>query len=275
MMGGFPNVFGYTPAQFETLLLVLVRLSAMLSLSPVFSLTQIPRILRIGIALVLAFVVSRTVPPIAPLAGIGDLAVAIVAQVVIGVIYGFVAYLLFAGIQFAGEIIDVQMGFAVVNIINPLTSQSVTVIGEFQIALATLLYLTIDAHHALIGGMASSFRLIPLPFVSLPDVLAGDVIRFFTQSLWIVFQIAAPIAVALFVVNVMLGMMARVAPQMNVFVIGFPLQIAAGLVLLIATIPLLGAVFPVLARQSADNLSTTVRAIGSGTSPLPSPSPTP
>ena len=274
-MSALPNVFGYSPAQFETLLLVLVRLSAMLFVSPIFSNLQIPRLLRIGIALVLAFIVSRTIPAIAPLNGIGDLAVAIFAQVGIGLIFGYVAYLLFIGIQFAGEIIDVQVGFAVVNIINPLTSQSVTVIGEFQLALTSLLYLTVNAHHALIAGMASSFRLVPLPFVTLPDVVAGDVVRFFTQAMFIVFEIAAPVAVALFVVNVMLGMMARVAPQMNVFVIGFPLQIAAGLLLLIVTIPLLGAVFPSLAQQSNDNVATILRAMGSGASPLPSPSPTP
>ena len=122
-----------------------------------------------------------------------------------GLVFGFVAFLLFTGIQFAGEIIDIQIGFAVVNVINPLTSQSVTVIGEFQLALATLLYLAADAHHALIAGIAGSFQLVPLPFAGAPELVAGDVMRFFGQSLFIVFEIAAPVAVALFLVNVMLG----------------------------------------------------------------------
>ena len=261
------NVFGLGTAQFETMLLILVRTSAMLFMVPIFSQMQIPQLLRIGIALVLSFVIARTVAPIAPLSGIGDLAVAIAAQVFVGVIFGFVAYLLFTGIQFAGEIIDIQIGFAVVNVINPLTSQSVTVIGEFQLALASLLYLAADAHHALIAGIAGSFQLVPLPYAGAPEIVAGDVVRFFTQALFVVFEIAAPVAIALFLVNVMLGLMARVAPQMNVFAVGFPIQIGVGLIMLVVSIPLVGAVVPALLDQSSRQLDTVLRALGARPAP--------
>jgi flagellar biosynthetic protein FliR len=275
------NVFGLTTGQFETMLLVLVRVSAMLFLVPIFSQTQIPRLVRFGLGLLLSFVIVRTVPPMAPLSGLGMLTVAVLAQVFIGLVFGFVAFLLFTGIQFAGEIIDIQIGFAVVNVINPLTSQSVTVIGEFQLALATLLYLAADAHHALIAGISGSFALVPLPFAGAPELVAGDVVRFFAQSLFIVFQIAAPVAVALFLVNVMLGLMARVAPQMNVFVVGFPIQITVGLIMLIVSLPLLGAVFPSLIDTSTHQLDTILRAMSPSStssgqaspSPLPSPRP--
>lgn len=263
------NVFGLTTGQFETMLLVLVRVTAMLSLVPIFSQTQLPQLLRVSIGLVLAFVIARTVPAVAPL-GLGELVVAVASQVFVGIVYGFVSFLVFTGLQFAGEIIDTQIGFAVVNIINPLTSQSVTVIGEFQLALATLLYLAADMHHQLIAGMARSFMLVPLPYAAAPDLVGGDVMRFFAQSLFIVFQVAAPVAIALFLVNVMLGLMARVAPQMNVFVVGFPVQITVGLVMLLVTIPLLGAVFPTLVDDSFRNTDTVLRAMAA---PSPSPGP--
>jgi len=266
------NVFGLGQAQFETLLLMLVRISAMLALVPVFSQAQIPQLARFAIGLILAFVLVRTIPPMAAL-GLGELTVAIAAQVFIGLVFGFVSFLLFTGIQFAGEIIDVQIGFAVVNIVNPLTSQSVTVIGEFELALATLLYLAADAHHVLLAGMAGSFSLVPLPYAGTPELLAGDIMRFFTQCLFIVFEIAAPVAISLFLVNVMLGLMARVAPQMNVFIVGFPIQIGIGLTMLIVTMPLVGAVFPTLVDQSAHQLDTVLRAMGPQASPLPSPAP--
>jgi len=266
------NVFGLTQAGLETLILVLVRVGAMLMVVPIFSQTQIPRLLKFGLSLLLAFVVVRTIPPVAPL-GLGALTVAIAAQVFVGLVFGFVAFLLFTGIQFAGEIIDTQIGFAIVNVINPQTSQSVTVIGEFQLALATLLYLAADGHHALIAGMAGSFHLVPLPFAGAPDVLAGDLVRFFTQALFIVFEIAAPVAIALFLVNVTLGLMAKVAPQMNVFVVGFPFQIAVGLIMLIVTMPLLGAVFPTLLDRSLRQSDTALRAMAPAASPSPSPTP--
>jgi flagellar biosynthetic protein FliR len=255
------NLFGMSMAQFETILLVLVRVGAMLALVPIFSQTQVPHLVRFGLGLLLAFVIVRTMPPIAPLGGLGELVVAILAQAFVGLVFGFVAFLLFTGIQFAGEIIDVQIGFAVVNVINPLTSQNVTVIGELQLALATLLYLAADAHHVLIAGIAGAFALVPLPYVAAPELVAGDVMRFFAQALFIVFEIAAPVAIALFLVNVMLGLMARVAPQMNVFVVGFPIQIGIGLIMLIISLPLLGAVFPVLVDTSARELDTVLRAM--------------
>ena len=273
-MTGAWDVFGLSTARFETMLLVLVRVTTMLALMPIFSQAQIPQLVRFGLGLLLAFVIVRIVPPMAPLGGLGELTVAILAQAFVGLVFGFVAFLLFTGIQFAGEIIDTQIGFAVVNIINPLTSQNVTVIGEFELALATLLYLAADAHHALIAGIAGSFRLVPLPFAAAPELVAGDVMRFFAQSLFIVFEIAAPVAIALFLVNVMLGLMARVAPQMNVFVVGFPIQITVGLVMLIVSLPLMGAVMPALIDTSTHQLDTVLRAMGSSpASPAPSPSP--
>ena len=265
------NLFGLGVAQFETILLVMARVFSMLALMPIFSQTQIPQLARFGIAMLISFVLVRTVPAMAPL-GMGEMVVAIAAQVFVGLVFGFVAFLLFTGIQFAGEIIDIQIGFAVVNIVNPLTSQSVTVIGEFQLALATLLYLAVDAHHALLAGVAGSFNLVPLPYAGAPEIVAGDVVRFFSQCLFIVFEIAAPVAIALFLVNVMLGLMARVAPQMNVFVVGFPIQIAVGLIMLIVTMPLVGAVFPSLVDQSSHELDTVLRAMGpqpAGATPLP------
>jgi flagellar biosynthesis protein FliR len=274
MTGAF-NVFGLSSSQFEMILLVLVRVAAMLMLVPIFSQTQVPHLARFGLGLLLAFVVARTMPPMAPLGGLGPLTVAILSQVFVGLVFGFVAFLIFTGIQFAGEIIDTQIGFAVVNIINPLTSQNVTVIGEFELALATLLYLASDAHHALIAGIAGSFQLVPLPYAGAPELVAGDVVRFFGQSLFIVFQIAAPVAIALFLVNVMLALMARVAPQMNVFVVGFPIQITIGLIMLIVSLPLLGAVFPALIDTSQRQLDTILRAMGPQASPTPLPSPTP
>ena len=274
-MTGTWNVFGLSTGQFETMLLVLVRVSAMLALVPIFSQTQIPQLVRFGLGLLLAFVIVRTVPPMAPLGSLGELTVAVLAQVFVGLVFGFVAFLLFTGIQFAGEIIDTQIGFAVVNIINPITSQNVTVIGELELALATLLYLAADAHHVLLAGIAGSFQLVPLPYAGAPELVAGDVMRFFAQSLFIVFQIAAPVAVALFLVNVMLGLMARVAPQMNVFVVGFPIQITLGLVMLVVSLPLLGAVFPALIDNSAHQLDTILRAMSPSNAPTPLPSPTP
>jgi flagellar biosynthesis protein FliR len=255
------DVFNQSPAQFETFLLVLVRCTVILSLVPVFSANQIPTIARIGLGLIVSFVVYRTVPTIAPLSSLYDLVAAILSQATIALIFGFVAYLVFMGVQFAGEILDTQIGFGAVNVINPLLGTPVSIVGQFELSLATLLFLVSDSHLLLLEGLGGSFSLLPLPFASLAPVVGSDLVRFLTDALMIVFKIAAPVAVALFITNVALGLMARVAPQMNVFVVGLPLQIGIGLVMLAVSLPLLGYVLPQLFSDIPHQLDAVMRGL--------------
>lgn len=253
------NPFNLGTAQWETLLLILVRVSAMLSLVPIISAKQVPLAVRFGLGLLLTYVISRFVPVIAPLDGLGALTVAVASQVFIGMVFGFVSFLVFTGIQFAGEILDTEVGFAVVNVVNPLTQQSVTILSEFELALASLLYLAVDAHHFLIEGIAGSFNLLPLPFIAVQPNLGMDMVGFFTQALLLVFQIGAPVILAVFTVNIGLALMARVAPQLNVFAVGFPLQIMVGLAMLIISMPLLGVVLPEVFQETPRQLDAVLR----------------
>jgi flagellar biosynthetic protein FliR len=255
------DVFGLSHAQFETLLLVFVRVSTMLFVFPVFSAKQIPILVRLGLAGLISFVLYRALPHTAPLPDMGALVAAIVSQVVVGLIVGFVSYLVFMGIQFAGEILDIQIGFAVANIISPQTQQQVTVIGELELTLATLVFLISNSHLLMLQGIGGSFHLLPLPYITLDPSLAGNVVIFLEQAFLIVFQIAAPAAIALFVVNVALGLMARVAPQMNVFVVGFPLQVGVGLLMLAVSVPVLAAVAPQLFSDSARHMDAVMRGM--------------
>jgi len=255
------DVFGFTQAQFETLLLVFIRTSTMLFVFPVFSAGQIPIMVRIGLAGLISFILYRALQLAAPIGNMGALVAAVVSQIVIGLIVGFVAYLVFMGVQFAGEIVDIQIGFAVANIISPQTQQQVTVIGELELTLATLVFLISNSHLLMLQGIGGSFNLVPLPYVNLDPSVAGNVVIFLEQAFLIVFQIAAPAAVSLFVVNIALGLMARVAPQMNVFVVGFPLQIGVGLLMLAVSVPLLAAVAPSLFTDTAHHMDTVMRGM--------------
>jgi flagellar biosynthesis protein FliR len=247
--------------QFETFLLIAVRVSTMLLVFPVFSANQIPILVRIGLTFLIAFVLYHAVPAIAPLPDIGALVAAVFSQVVLGLIVGFVAYLVFMGIQFAGEIIDIQIGFAVANILSPQTQQQVTVIGELQITLATLIFLASDSHLLMLQGIGGSLHLVPLPYINLDPSVASNVITFLEQAFLIVLKIAAPPAVALFLVNLALGLMARVAPQMNVFVVGLPLQVGVGLLMMAISVPLLGYVGPQLFSDSARQMDAVMRGM--------------
>lgn len=258
------DVFGLTGAQFETFLLVFVRVSAMLFIFPIFSAPQIPILARLGLAGLISFILFKVVPVLPASPGLYELALGVLCQIVLGLIVGFVASLVFTGIQFAGELIDLQIGFAVANVLNPATQQQVTIIGEFELAIATLIFLATDSHFFLLQGIAGSFTLIPLPLINLDPSVAGNIVLFVAQAFFIVFKIAAPISVALFLTNVALAFAARVAPQMNVFVIGLPLQIGVGLIMMAISIPLLGSVGPTLFANIAQQMDTIMRGLRAG-----------
>jgi flagellar biosynthetic protein FliR len=260
-MSGGVNLFGLTFAQFETFVLVLIRVSIILFMIPIFSSAQVNSMVRFGLGLAVTFVVWHVVPPIAPMQGLGPMTAAVFSQAFIGFVFGFVAYLVFVGIQFAGEVMDLEVGFSIVNVINPLTSQNVSVLGEFQLAIGSLIYLTANAHHFLFEGLAGSFNLLPLPYVTITPTLETDVMAFFGQAFFMVFQIAGPIGIALFLTNVGLALMARVAPQLNVFAVGFPLQIMIGLTMMLISLPLLENVLPQVFEQTPRELDAVLRAM--------------
>lgn len=255
------DVFNIHQGQFETFLLILVRVTTMLYVFPVFQAQQIPTMVRIGLGLLFSFVLFHVVPVLQPLPDLGALVVAAVSQVVLGLIVGFVAYLVFMGIQYAGEILDTQIGFAVANVINPATQQQVSVIGELELTLATLFFLITNSHLLFLQGIGGSFHLVPLPYINLDPAVAGGVVEMMQQAFLVVLKIAAPPAVALFLVNIGLGLMSKVAPQMNVFVVGFPLQVGVGLMMMAVSVPLLGYVAPQLFDQTAQQMAAVMRGL--------------
>lgn len=165
----------------------------------------------------------------------------IIREVLIGLLMGFVAYLIFSVILTAGSFIDIQIGFGMANVLDPMTGASAPVLGNFKYIIATLVFLSINGHHYLLDAVIRSYNWIPLSNDVFQRIYRGGVTEFlvstFSQSFTLAFQMAAPLVVALFLTDVALGFLARTAPQFNVFVIGIPLKIIVGLVVLLLLIP--------------------------------------
>jgi len=255
------NLFGLHTAELETFFLIWVRCSTIVMIMPVFGTSSIPAQVRVALGLIISIAISPTVHQLRVPLDLDGFAIAILCQVIIGVVVGFVTQLVFMGVQFAGEILDVQIGFAVANILNPTTQQQVTIIGELQLAITTLIFLATNAYIVYMQGIGGSFSLLPLPWASISQGTQDSIAMFFTQALLILFRIAAPAAITLFLVNVMLAFMARVAPQMNIFVVGFPIQITVGLIMLIICLPLMGYALPDLFNQVPRQIDTLLRSL--------------
>ncbi|MEC9381189.1 MAG: flagellar biosynthetic protein FliR, partial [Candidatus Latescibacterota bacterium] len=158
--------------------------------------------------------------------------------VLMGVVMGFVVLLLFVAIQFAGQLAGLQMGFGIVNVIDPQSSNQLSIMGQFLNILAILLLLSLNGHHTILTGLVTSFETIPLGGVVLKAGLMQKMIAITAEVFIIGVKIAAPIMTALFLVTAAMGVLARTVPQMNVFMVGFPVQISVGLGAFLVCMPL-------------------------------------
>jgi len=182
----------------------------------------------------------------------------ILGQLAIGLVIGYISFIVMAIMQYAGEVLDTQMGLSVAASFDPASRGAVNMIRRFEFYLAMILYLIMDGHHQLLDALHKSFIAIPVSDFHMGDHLIWHLARTTGGIFEIGIQIAAPVLAALFITQVALGLLARVAPQMNVFMLSFPLNIAIGLGLLATSLIL----FPTILRNLFDaNYGQTLEAI--------------
>lgn len=219
-------------------LLASVRIVAWLAIVPPFSSRAVPAMAKVVLSLGLAFAITPGMSGDVPLS-FWALAVNIVTQVLIGAGMGFVTYLLFQAIATAGSLIDLFGGFALAQGFDPLGLTMNTVFGKFHQMLATMLLFATGAHLLIIGGLLRTFHFLPVgtnPDVAEPtDILVTAMGMFFTTAV----QIALPMIAVLFIADLGLALLTKVAPQLNAINVMFPAKIAL-------TLLLLGLSFPVL-----------------------------
>jgi flagellar biosynthesis protein FliR len=230
----------YWLGQFHVFLLILLRVSALLTVAPIFGHRIFLGRAKIGLAFMVSLVVFPLIGAGAPPApdGFWPYAFMMVGEVLMGLVLGFAVLLLFVGIQFAGQLAGLQMGFGIVNVIDPQSSEQVSIIGQFLNILTILLILSISGHHMILNGLVSSFDAVPLGGVVLKGQVLDKLILLSSQVFVVAVKISAPIMAALFLVSVAMGILARTVPQMNVFIVGFPVQLAVGMGVLMAMLPL-------------------------------------
>lgn len=221
----------------SVLLLIFARVSAFFIVVPLFSYRTIPAQLKIALAFLLSWMMYYTFS-VEPFVINGTYILLIIKEVVVGVAIGLVAYIIFSAVQIAGGFIDFQMGFAMANIIDPQTGVNVPLTGQFLNFLILLLLLAINGHHLLLDGIYYSYQFLPMNeiFPAFGDGNTAEfIIKMFAAVFAIAFQMSAPIIATLFLVTLALGITGKTVPQLNIFVVGFPIKIAVGFIVMIIT----------------------------------------
>jgi flagellar biosynthetic protein FliR len=180
------------------------------------------------------------------------------------VLLGFVAELIFAGVQLGAQLAGMQIGFGLANLVDPGTSDEMTVVAHWYRLIALLVFLALDAHHLLLGALVESFRLAPPGAVAVEGLRLAGVLELAGDVFALGVRIAAPVLIALLLTNAALGVVARTIPQMNVFAVGFPVNIGVGLVVMGAALPFTFRLLAGRFSQLEPTLYGLVRGLGHG-----------
>ncbi len=221
-----------------------LRVLALFGSMPLIAQRTVPMRIRVALAALISLAAQASLPdmPVIPLDSAAGV-LAVIQQIVIGVSLGFAARVVFAAIELAGEVIGLQMGLNFAGFFDPSSGGQGTAASRFFGISVSWLFIVINGHLLLIAAIVQSFQAFPVgpePFAFLrsvqPQVWGAEI---FTLGLWI----ALPLVAMLLFVNFVLGIVSRVAQQMNVFAIGFPISLSVGLIGMLLTLPMMGTPF--------------------------------
>jgi flagellar biosynthetic protein FliR len=233
---------------------VMLRVGGAFIIAPVFSAVGLPLVVRVGISGAIAVLVMASVAPAVPadplsIAGL----LAAFQEVTLGLAAGFILQLAFAAPLIAGEYIAASVGLGFAQMVDPQGGASSPALSLFLMVFTTLAFLGLGGHLALIDALVESYRALPIAGAWMRADLPATVIAFSSAMFAAALAIALPLGFSLFAINLVIGVMTRSAPQLNIFAVGLPITLIAGMVLM-------ALVFPVMAEPIEDIVAEGVAA---------------
>lgn len=229
-----------------------LRIGAAFLAAPIFGARTVPVRIRIILALLLTLVIQATIPAMPAMDPFtADGMVLIVRQLLIGLAMGFMLQIAFSTVIMAGQVIATTMGLGFASTVDPQNGVNVTMLGQFYLIVATLIFLGMDGHLLLINILTQTFVLFPVGGDIFTPDLFMKVVNFTAQMFVWAAIIALPAVTGVLLVNLSFGVMTKAAPQLNIFALGFPMAIIAGFALMLLSIP---AIMPVLASVFTESL---------------------
>jgi flagellar biosynthetic protein FliR len=259
-----------TLEQAQAFALILTRVATLFFAAPILGNARIPGQVKLGLTLIISLLLLLSLDarglalPRQAVGNIFSLTAAAGGELFVGLAIAYSSYLFFTGIQMAGQVIDIQVGFGLVNVIDPGSNQQVSVVGQFYYIVALLYFLALDGHHYLLKALGDSFQLIPpggLSWFDHAGAAGPKLSEFFSRLFVIALQVAGPSVVTLFLTNITMGLLSRTIPQMNVFIVGMPLNILVGLGITVLSLRLMGTVLHSVVASMGDGIARLLHAL--------------
>ncbi|MBW2317510.1 MAG: flagellar biosynthetic protein FliR [Deltaproteobacteria bacterium] len=225
------DILGLSQEQFKCLILILLRVSIILFMFPVFGGMMVPKPVKAGLALMITIVlfpIVRPDPRLFPESLVGSINL-ILSELVLGLIIGLTIRLFFAAIQLSGQLIGFQMGFAIANVLDPESGTQGSILAQLGYWVALLCFLILDGHHVLLETLANSFSIIKMGSLGIGAGIFNRISEVSGDMFAMAIKIGAPAIAALLLTSAAFGIIARVVPQVNVLIVAFPIKIVVGL----------------------------------------------
>ncbi len=260
------DILNFSIDDFKVFILILIRVSVVLFLFPVFSSKVFPIIAKAGLALVIsmAFFPNIIIDPSVFPDNIVEILILLISEFMIGMILGLTVRIFFASAQLAGQLISFQMGFAMINVIDPQTGVQVSILDQIAYWIVILIFLFLDGHHFMIMSLMKSFQIIEIGMITLKKGLLIKMISLSTDMFMLAIKIGSPGIIALLFVSTAFGLCAKFAPQMHILIVAFPVKIAVGLIFFGFTLSLLLISTRFFIKSFHPLLTTILVSLGGG-----------
>lgn len=239
-----------------------VRILALIMVAPIFGEKEVPNRIKIGLALVIAILLPLPALDdnitIHSLAGIWIIA----KQIMVGMLIGFTMQLAFITVRISGELIAMQMGLGMATFFDPIGGPATSVLSRLINIIALLIFLSLDGHLWLLYGISNSFEIVPIKLISLPGNGYLALIDVSKQLFINGIMLALPLMILLLIINISLGLLNRITPQLSIFVVGYPLTLLLGLIMLSYLISILPAFTEFIFEQMFTHVSTILWFLG-------------
>lgn len=241
------------------LFLIVARITGLFILVPVFSSKNIPILAKTWFIVFMSLlIVPTTVVGSLNFSNMLMIAYYIAIEIFNGLLIGSTVIISISAIYLAGTLIDMNIGFSMVSVISPLDEDQMPVSANLYYIVLMLIFLLTDAHHAIIRVIVRSFDIVPLGEIFFSDLILSELIKVLTDAMELGVKIAMPIILTIVIANVILGILAKAMPGMNVFVIGMPFKIVIGLAVMIITMPFFFTLFTTLLDNMINEMNKLI-----------------
>lgn len=258
------HAFSY--GDLEVYLLIVVRIMSFIFVCPFFGGRQTPNIVKVGYGLLLSVLLYGAVPFYPPdYNTVAGYTVIVLKEAMVGLLIGFSVTMCQQITAFAGSVVDMQIGLSMVSMMDPATNQQVTITGSLYSQYLTIALIITGMYQYILKALVDSFTLIPINGAVIhSDRMLNVMLAFMKDYIVIGFRICLPIFIITFITNVVLGVLAKVSPQMNMFSVGIQIKIVVGLVIMTFTVAMLSDAANFILINTKEMIQEFVQSMQSG-----------